>query len=251
MIGSAAIIAGVPTSAASPSDSNAGMPACANGPSSADEAVDRRRLRAEVGEHGRRLVGERAEPLHRRAQLAQERGQALDVGLEVVAALGGRLGHLGRVLQRRGDPLALARQRRQHRVAVDGERCERLVLRGEDLEDLVDLLERRVGAADDLVEVVAAAGDARAELVEDDRQPRAAAGSRVMLLIRSRSTGLVVCETGSRYWPSPLPVVDLLQRGRRLGVRLARLRRLALDELLADQRLRAGSMHSASRRKSW
>ena len=67
---------------------------------------------------------------------------------------------------------ALARQRREHGVAVDGELLQRLVLGGEDLEDLVDLLERRVGAADDLVEVLAAAGHAGAELGQDDREAR-------------------------------------------------------------------------------
>ena len=50
---------------------------------------------------------------------------------------------------------------------------EHLVLRREQREDLVDLLERRVGAADDLVELGAAAGEAGAELGDDQREPLA------------------------------------------------------------------------------
>ena len=41
----------------------------------------------------------------------------------------------------------------------------------EDLEHAVDLLERRVGTADDRVDLLAAAGEAGAELVEDQREP--------------------------------------------------------------------------------
>ena len=93
----------------------------ANGPSSLDHPVDVRRDRAEVGQHGRRLVAERAEPRHRRLQLAQERRQPLDVRLQVAAPLGRRLGDLARLLDRRADAAALARQRRQHRVRVAGQ----------------------------------------------------------------------------------------------------------------------------------
>ena len=63
----------------------------------------------------------------------------------------------------------------------------------------------------------------------------------MMLLTRSRSTALPLRSSGSRYWPSPgLAVGDRLERAaaaRRAGG--PRLGRLALDELLADQRLRA------------
>ena len=55
----------------------------------------------------------------------------------------------------------------QDLVGVDGQLLEHLVLVGEQVEHLVGLLQRRGGAADDVVEVLAAAGQADAELVED------------------------------------------------------------------------------------
>ena len=48
-----------------------------------------------------------------------------------------------------------------------------VVLAGQDLEHLVGVAERRVGAVDDRVEVRAARRQAGAELVEDHRQPLA------------------------------------------------------------------------------
>ena len=68
---------------------------------------------------------------------------------------------------------------------------------------------------------------------------RARSGSRMMLLSRSRSTDCSVFSTGSRYWPSPGPS-SIRRSGPGASASTARLRRrLALDELLADQRLRA------------
>ena len=84
------------------------------------------------------------------------------------------------------------------------------------LEHLVGLLQRRVGAADDLREIGAAAGEAGAELVEDQRQ-RCRYGRRMMLLIRSRSTGVVVCVDRQQVLALPVPALDLRQRRRRLA----------------------------------
>ena len=61
----------------------------------------------------------------------------------------------------------------------------------------------------------------------------------MMLRIRSSSTGVDVFSTGSRRWPAPSPSGILAQRRRRRRCSRARLRRLALDELLADHRLQA------------
>ena len=127
-----------------------------------DHPVDVGRHRAEVGEHRRHLVAERAEPHHRRRQLAQELRQPLDVGLEGVAALGGRLRDRAGVLDRAADVAALAGQRPRIVSESTASRSSTSFWLGEDLQDLVDLLERRVGAADDLLEVLAAAGDADA-----------------------------------------------------------------------------------------
>ena len=60
----------------------------------------------------------------------------------------------------------------------------------------------------------------------------------MMLLSRSRSTERSVFSTGSRRWPSPGPSsISRSSPGASAPTR-ALLRRLALDELLADQRLR-------------
>ena len=193
---------------------------------------------AEVGEHRRRLVRQRAEADHRRLELAQEGRQALDVGLEVVTALGGGLRHLARLVDEGGDVAALARERRERGVGVTREVGQDLVLRGEQREDLVDLLERRVGAADDLVELGAAAGDAGAELREDQRQPLPVrqAHDVVDQVEVDRLRGVA---DRQQVLALALALVDLLQRRRRGGVDGALLGRRALDELLADQRLRA------------
>ena len=110
-------------------------------------------------------------------------------------------------------------------------------------EHLVGLLQRRVGAPDDLVEVLAAARHAGAELVEDQRQPlalglahRVADQVDVDRLHRVLDRQQVLALAGA--------VLDLAQLRRRLGVRGARLRGLALHEALADQVLRA---HDAAR----
>ena len=142
--GRASITACVPVLDASPSESTAGIAACENGPRRRTRLLIAGALRAEVGEDRRRLVGERAEPDHRRLELVEEPRQRLDVVLERVALLGRRLGHLAGVADRARDPLAIARQRRQDRVGVDRELGELRVLLGQDREHLVGLLQRRI-----------------------------------------------------------------------------------------------------------
>ncbi len=228
----------MPTSVASPSVSTAGVAASENGPScftkrliagacaprSANTGVawsanpPRRTI---VGRSSRRNGGRRWRSASRSARRS---------------AVASR--HLGGVLERGGDAAALAGQRRQHGVAVARQLLQRVVLRGEDRQHLVDLAQRRVGAADDLVEVGAAAGDARAELVEDDRQ------ARLLRLARDVVDQVEVDRLArvldrQQVLALALAVLDLLQLRGRLRGGLSRLRRLALDELLADQRLRA------------
>ena len=79
---------------------------------------------------------------------------------------------------------------------------------------------------------------------------RARSGSRVMLLIRSRSTGLVVCETGSRYWPSPLPlsIFSSAGGGSAFAWRACVGSHSTNFSPISDW---GRMMHSASRRKSW
>ena len=96
----------------------------------------------------------RAEAHHRRAQLAQEARQPLRCRPRA------RRGARRSPRPPRPSCRAPRTTRRRSRasgastVSPSTASCsQRLVLGGEDLEDLVDLLERRVGAADDLVEV--------------------------------------------------------------------------------------------------
>ena len=69
---------------------------------------------------------------------------------------------------------------------------------------------------------------------------RSRSGRRLMSPSRSTSTGLLLFLTGSRYWPEPSWPEGILFSGGGSGVPgHARLRRQAVDVLLADQRLRA------------
>ena len=172
--GRASVTAGVPVLAASPSESTAGIAACENGPRRRTTLLMSGARAPRSDEHRRRLVGERAEPLHRRLELVQERRQRLDV--------------VGRARPRRSAvALATSLELRialatRARSRASGARivseltasCSSTrVLLGQDLEHLVGLAQRRVGAPDDLVEVRAAAREPGAELVEDQRQPLA------------------------------------------------------------------------------
>jgi hypothetical protein len=152
------------------------------------------------------------EARHRRAQLAQELGELLDVLLEVRAALRGRLSHLGGARERPRDVAALARQRREDRVAVAGEVLQRLVLRGEDRQHAVDLLERRIGPADHGADVLAAAGDGRAELVDDQRQAFAV-GQPQRVVDQVEVDRLLGVLHRQEVLALARPAVDLAQRG--------------------------------------
>jgi hypothetical protein len=118
------------------------------GPELLDEAVDGGRLLAEVGEDRRRLAGERAQALHGGRQLTQEGRQLGDVLLEVARALGRGLAREVGLRDEVGDPRPVAGQRGEDHVAVAGQVGQRAVLVGEDPQDLVGLLERRVGVPD-------------------------------------------------------------------------------------------------------
>ena len=107
----------------------------------------------------------------------------------------------------------------------------------EDREHLVELAQRRVGPADHRAQVLAAAREARPELVQDDREAltvRAAHHAADQVLAdrrdRVRRGQQVLARAG-------LAVRDLPQRRRRRIALGARLRRDALDQLLADHRL--------------
>ncbi len=193
---------------------------------------------AKVGEHGRRRVAEAAQLRHRRAQLAQEAGEASEALFEVFAALGRRLGGDRRLVDEAGDALALARERAEDRVGVDRELHELAVLAGERRQDLVRFPQRRVRALDDLRELVAAGGEAGAEIVEDQAEA-VRIGLFHDVVDEVEVDRLAVLLERQQILPlAGLSLGDLLEgRGRRRR-RSPRLGELALDELLTDQRLR-------------
>src|SRR6185503_16560301 len=96
---------------------------------------------------------------HRAAQLAERVRELVEAGDDVVATLGGGAAGRRGVADEAGEVLALP-----------GELSELLVLRSERREDLVGLLQRRVGATDHGGEVGAAGGESGAEVVEDQAE---------------------------------------------------------------------------------
>ena len=127
----------------------------------------------------------------------------------------------------------------EDRVAVLGQPGELLVLLRERGEDLVGLLERRVGSPDHRREVGTAGCQARAEVIED--QPEALDLGLAGDVVDEVEVDLlaVVLDRQEVLAGAVLAVRDLLERRRRLGARSARLGGLALDVLLAEERLRA------------
>ncbi len=225
-------------SAASPRLVSAGVPALANGPSAFVIPV-RLGAPAQVGGNRRRGVGEAAQLNHRQLQLLERVRELDEALLDVVAALGCGLAGGRRVVDEAGDVVALAGERRQHRVGVDGELGEALVLLGEDREHPVGLLEGGVGALDHFAERLAAGGEAGAEVVEDEPE-LVGLGLLVDVVDEVDVDGLaVVVDRQEVLALAGLAVSDDAERGRRLAGGGARLRRLAVDELLTEQRLRA------------
>ncbi len=136
--------------------------------------------------------------------------------------------------------LADGRQRRQLLVGVHREPCQHVVLVGEDGEDPVRVpasagLARRMTSLRSLP----AAREAGAEFVEDDRQALAF-GQAVDVVEQVRVDRAVGVLTGQELLAGAfVPARDLVQRGRQRRAFHARLGRQAVDELLAEQRLRA------------
>ena len=134
---------------------------------------------------------------------------------------------------------ALARERPEDLLGVGGELRQPVALGPEDAEEAIGVAQHRVGALDDLLDVLAAPGEPGAEFVED--QPEALhVGQLVDVVDQVRvDAGAVVLDRQQVLAGARLPVGDLLQRRRRLGARRARQGGTAVDELLADQRLGA------------
>ena len=236
--GSAAARSGPAASAASPSEVSAGVPAVANG-SSASVAP------ARLGAATRRSAATGC------ACSANLRSSTI-VGSSSASAGGNSMKPCSMssrrsaaacpatvaLLMKLGDAVLLAGQRREHGVGVDGELRQALVLLGEDRQHAIGLLQRRVGPLDHLAERVATGGEAGAEVVED--QPEAIdLGLAGDVVEQVEVDGLAVVLERQEALPlAGLAVGDHVELWRRLGDRGARLGRRAVDELLAEQRLR-------------
>ena len=143
---------------------------------------------AQVLELARDVAGALRQRVHQRRALVGELAEIGDAAAAAGAGTSGTAGTSGRCRPR---ATALAtdvvfawttksaswrlalRQRRQHGIRVGGQPRQHLVLVRQDLQDLVGLPERRVGPVDHRVQVRAARRQARAELVEDQREPLA------------------------------------------------------------------------------
>src|SRR5690349_12664396 len=133
---------------------------------------------------------------------------------------------------------ALGGERRERTIRFDRQMRQYVVLAGEDCEHRFQFLQGGVGAADDRVQVLAATGERSAELVEDDRQTLTL-GQTVDVAEQVWVDRAVGFRDGQQPLPRAfLPRGDLFQRRRQRRAFDTRLGGQAVDELLADQRLR-------------
>ena len=135
-----------------------------------ERVVDPGRRLFQRGERRGRFFGEVLQLFHLRRELFEERREQFEVALQRAARVRGRLRDGVALDDEVRHAFAHPRERRERDVRIDRQFRQHRVLVGEDLQDLVEFLQRRVRAADHHVEVAAAAGEARAEFVEDDRQ---------------------------------------------------------------------------------
>ncbi len=132
-----------------------------------------------------------------------------------------------------------ARQRAEDLFGVGGELGELVALGRENAEEAIGVAQHRVGPLHHFFDVFAVAGEAGAEFVEDQAEALRV-GKLLDVVDQVRvDAGAVVLQrqqvlTGARFARG-----DLFQFRRRLRPRRPRQRRVAVDELLADQRLRA------------
>ncbi len=207
--------------------------------------VDARRGLAEVGERGGGLIGEFAQALHRGAEFAQERREQREVLGQRAAVARGGARHRVALHDEVGHLAAHLGPGFEHAVAFFGQVGQHLVLGGQDAKHGVEFAQRRVGVADDRVQIAAAARQAGAEFVEDDRQPFAlGAAADVAHEVDVDGAGGVF--EGHVVLPRPFPAGwDGGQRRRQRRADGPFLGGNAVDVLLADQRLdldRAGGV---------
>ena len=101
---------------------------------------------------------------------ARKVGQLAELVVHAGRLGGVRAGGVARLSEEPAHVAAALRHLRQDRVGVAVEVADRAPLARQNAQHAVDLAQRRVGAADDLVQVVAAARQAEAQLGEQDRE---------------------------------------------------------------------------------
>ena len=159
-----------PRCATLPSVLNAGIESFASGPSPCSEALIAGAWAWSTCERRVDLARQRGQPLRRRFELAQERREVLQVLLDRGALLRGGDPDLADVLDEAADVGPLRGERGEDLVGLVGQAGEEAVLVGEHRDHLVGLLERRIGAQQRRVELVAVAGEADAEPGDDELQ---------------------------------------------------------------------------------
>jgi hypothetical protein len=187
-----------------------------------EELLDLAGALRDVAQRRTLLVDGRAQLGHRRAQLAQEGREPAEARGDLRVALGRGLRELLGLDDEAPDVLLVARQLADHLVGVAREIGEDLVLAGEDRQHLVGLAQGRDRAADGVVEVLGVARDGRAELGDDVAQALAVGAAQDVVdeVRRDRARGALDADH--------VALVELA----------ARLAGLAVDVVLADERLR-------------
>ena len=161
------------------------------------------------------------EAAHRQAELAQEGGELAQRGLPVRRPVRRSPAAAAPALaEEAGDVAALARERREDLVGVARPAGQLVALGGEDAEEAVDVAQDRVGALDDFSSVFAAAGEAGAEFVEDQREAlRVGQGLDVVDQVGVDAGAVARAAAGTGRRPSPLAILLQRRRRRRAGAR--------------------------------
>jgi hypothetical protein len=186
------------------------------------ELVQPRRRGLQVGQQRSLLAREVPELGHDGPQLEQEVVEQIEVPRQLLAALGGDPPRVLGLVDEAGHVLAAVGELLEDRVGIRVELCDRLVLAAEDLEHRAQLSQRRSAGADGGVEILGVPRQRGSELVDDELEAAL-----------ERLAEDVVDQVA-------LDGVLIARRLDRALERLSRAARLAVEEVLGDERLGLG-----------